>query len=351
MAAALAEARDALFTPATLRSTVQRRWWRWPNAPSTPSRAHHGERLASWSTSPPTRPPPWGPPCRGLYGDDPVGHHRRHRRPTWRPSPRHRRRRHIVPLALRAPSSCGIGAAGSRGVPAVASRFITSSTGKTADHRRTQPGRPVPQPPPHAPPRPTRHHRNPTRPDGLCFTDRWGRTLAPTPTNLNTDGPIPIPIPTSPEPGATPPANASTPAGSPSPPTLQPGRCSAEIDVRRPGPLRGGQSAWRRRPGDPGGPGGRCRSGRRSFPHRSAAQLGDAPLGDHLVDGVLQRGHDVARPAAGRRSSRCALPRGRVEHDEALAPLASTSRRGRSRPGRRSTSSTRRRRSPRRTGR
>ena len=57
-------------TPVTLRSTVQRRWWRWPNAPSTPSRAHHGERRTrSWSTSPPTAPTSMtAPPCRSLCG-------------------------------------------------------------------------------------------------------------------------------------------------------------------------------------------------------------------------------------------------------------------------------------------
>ena len=37
---------------------------------------------------------------------------------------------------------------------------------------------------------------NPTRPDGLCFTDRWGHPLrAPPPPTINTDGPIPVPMP------------------------------------------------------------------------------------------------------------------------------------------------------------
>ena len=37
---------------------------------------------------------------------------------------------------------------------------------------------------------------NPTRPDGLTFTDRWGHLLrTPPPPSVNTDGPIPVPMP------------------------------------------------------------------------------------------------------------------------------------------------------------
>ena len=93
-----------------------------------------------------------------------------------------------------APSNCGIGAAGSRAVPAVASRFITSCTGKTAD-------RPTPTTWSACAPNTTACTTeangitgNPTRPDGLVLH----RPLRPPPTcppppTINGDGAVPMP--------------------------------------------------------------------------------------------------------------------------------------------------------------
>ena len=87
------------------------------------------------------------------------------------------------------------------------------------------------------------------------------------------------------------------------------------------------------------------------FAQRSAAQLGDTPLGDDLVDGVLQRGHDVARRQLGDDLGDRVRPWRSTPARRTPGRPWSTSRRGRSRPGRHSRSSRRRRRSRWRTGR
>ena len=82
---------------------------------------------------------------------------------------------------------------------------------------------------------------------------------------------------------------------------------------------------------------------------RAAAQLGDAPLRHHVVDGVLERRHDRA---LGQRSPDPAAAGAVVECSTMKAwPPASTSRRGRSRPGRRWRTSSARRSSRTRTAR
>ena len=107
------------------------------------------------------------------------------------------RRRHIVPLALR--RTIELRDRGCR-VPGCSSRRIQvhhlvhwEDGGPTDAHNLVG----------LCPKHHRMHHRgqlgitgNPTRPDGLCFTDRWGHPLrAPPPPTINTDGPIPVPMP------------------------------------------------------------------------------------------------------------------------------------------------------------
>src|SRR3954447_14439022 len=55
-----------------------------------------------------------------------------------------------------------------------------------------------------------------------------------------------------------------------------------------------------------------------AFADRSAAELGDAPFGDHLVDGVLDGGDDVAGGQGRGDLGDVAVVGGRVQHDEPL---------------------------------
>ena len=186
-------------TPVTLRSTVRRRWWRWPNAPSTPSKPHTARRLpgvihVATDGAHLHDGPALPDVLRRMILCDTTGAivGVRGGRPLDIG-----RRRHIVPLALR--QTIELRDRGCR-VPGCSSRRIQvhhilhwEDGGPTDAHNLVG----------LCPKHHRMHHRgllgitgNPTRPDGLCFTDRWGHPLrAPPPPPINTDGPIPVPMP------------------------------------------------------------------------------------------------------------------------------------------------------------